>query len=482
MSRLPFDPSKMKGPKSARDTVEKGDRPIAVSAAASLIDEALTTGLPKKLSIIGEISGFTDRTHLYFDLKDESAVLSCVMFAAAAKKLGFEPASGLQVVAKGRVSFYPKQGRTQLYVEAMSLAGAGPLEVELKRLVGELRSLGYFDPSRKKTLPTFPRRVAVVTSATGAALQDVCETFRKRMPAIELFPVDVRVQGDAAAPQIARAVRALSRRRTELGLDAIILTRGGGSLEDLWAFNERAVADAIFECELPIVAAIGHETDTTIAELVADERASTPTQAAMRLSPDRAALLEQIDRCDQQIRRSSSRFFTQERDCLRSIVMRLNHACAGRLSGNRIAIERLCARLARSRPEAAHARRRARLDAAEHLLGRAVGSFFARQSDRLDSLERELVIAGPASVLARGYSVTTIPGTGVVRSMKNIVPGTTITTRVADGSFQSVTGDGARTDAPENIKAPVTPPPRSRPRTSSKKRNKPDANQMGLFP
>jgi len=161
MSRLPFDPSKMKGPKKASSAPSDGDRPVSVSALASLIDEALATSLPKRVKVLGEISGFTDRTHLYFDLKDDSAVLSAVMFSGPAKKLAFSPASGQQVVATGRISFYPKQGRTQLYVDSMAPAGEGPLELQLRKLVADLRTLGYFDPAHKKQLPTFPRRIEI---------------------------------------------------------------------------------------------------------------------------------------------------------------------------------------------------------------------------------------------------------------------------------------------------------------------------------
>ncbi|MEQ9616475.1 MAG: exodeoxyribonuclease VII large subunit [Phycisphaerales bacterium] len=478
MSRLPFDPSKMKGPKKAADA-PTGDRPIPVSAVASMIDEALATGLPKTVTVIGEISGFTDRTHLYFDLKDDGAVLSCVMFAAAAKKVPFRPASGQQVIAKGRVSFYPKQGRTQLYVESMTPAGEGPLELELRRLVAELRELGYFDPARKKPLPTFPRRVAVVTSATGAALQDVRETFRKRMPAIELVLVDVRVQGDNAAPQIARAIRRLSRDRAALGIDAIILTRGGGSLEDLWAFNERPVADALLECAVPVVAAIGHETDTTIAELVADERASTPTQAAMRLSPDRLALLEQIDRRDRQLLRALNRFLSDKRDRAMSAEKWMRHAVRAAVSNRHLELERLSVRLARSRPEAAHARRRARIESLDREIRRSIAVYLDSHQSRLDALERELVVAGPASVLARGYSVTTRADGSAVRSSADVKPGETITTRVADGSFSSTVNDASRPTAPRREDAPA-PPPRSRPKKRRPKRDA-DPDQMGLF-
>ena len=511
MSRLPFDPSKMKGPKKAPEqppgspggsTGGSGETPLTVSALASRIDDALSASLPKTVRVIGEISGFTDRTHLYFDLKDDESVVNCVMFAPSARKLDFTPASGQQVVAKGRIAFYNKQGRTQLYVTSMTPAGEGPLELELRRLVGELREKGYFDGAHKRSLPSFPRRVAVVTSATGAAFQDVRETMRRRMPGIEIVLCDVRVQGENAAPQIARTIRALSARRGSLGIDAIILTRGGGSLEDLWAFNEREVADAVYECELPIVAAIGHETDTTIAELVADERASTPTQAAVRLSPDRAALIEQVERHARQLARSASRHIADERTRLRHGDRQALGAVRSLISMEQVRLGRLDTRLTRARPEASHARRVARTETAESALRRAMRrrldstttvsarasleraarSFAERQQSRLDALERELVVTGPAAVLARGYSVTTRPDGSAVRSVADVTGGMTITTRVADGSFTSVTGDGARTDdAPRREQTPALPP-RTRPRKKTgRARKKSDPNQLGLF-
>lgn len=509
MSRLPFDPSKMKGAKKASQSKGTaggasggGEKPLTVSALASLIDEALSASLPKTVRVIGEISGFTDRTHLYFDLKDEDAVINCVMFASGARKLAFRPESGQQVVVKGRVAFYNKQGRTQVYVTSMTPAGEGPLELELRRLVAELREKGYFDPAHKKPLPAFPRRIAVVTSATSAAFQDVRETLRKRMPGIEIVLCDVRVQGESAAPQIARTIGALSRRRDELGIDAIILTRGGGSLEDLWAFNEREVADAVYACEIPIVAAIGHETDTTIAELVADERASTPTQAAVRLSPDRVALLEQVDRHARQLARGASRYITTERTRLTNAGRHGLSALKAHLSREHVRVGRLETRLARARPEASHARRVARLESADRgirlsmrrrlaststepvraNLERATRVFLDRHQSRLDALERELVVAGPASVLARGYSVTTLPSGEAVRSVEQVSPGLTITTSVSDGSFTSTTGDGATPTAPDTPVQSTPLPPRTRPRRKpGRGKKKPDPNQLGLF-
>ncbi|HVZ93264.1 MAG TPA: exodeoxyribonuclease VII large subunit, partial [Phycisphaerales bacterium] len=294
---------------------------ISVSELASRIEGALAKGFPDRVRVVGEISNLRKQTHLYFNLKDpdggddskHGAVISCVMFAKDASGVRFTPADGAKVVITGRIAFFAKQGRTQLYVEAMEPMGLGALEQRFRALSEELKKLGYFEPERKRALPVFPRRVAVVTSRTGAALQDVLSTMKRRCAAVDVAVVDVRVQGDGAAPSIVRALDWLSREHERLGVDAVIVTRGGGSIEDLWAFNERAVAEAIVRSSVPVVAAIGHETDVTIAELVADARCATPTQAAMVLTPDRAALGEELLHRRARLVHSMLRRFERER-------------------------------------------------------------------------------------------------------------------------------------------------------------------------
>lgn len=459
MTRPLFDPEKMSGPPTA--SKGRDDGPMTVSAAAALIAGVLDRNLPSRLRIVGEISGFNDRTHWYFRLKDENAVLDCVMFQSAGRRTGFRPADGMKVILTGRVEFYAKQGRTQFYAEAMEPVGAGALEQRFRALCAELKGLGWFDVERKRRLPLFPRRVAVVTSRTGAALQDVLATARRRCPAVAIALVDVRVQGDGAAEEIAGAIRWLSAERAALGIDAILVTRGGGSIEDLWAFNERVVAEAIVGASLPVVAAIGHETDTTIAELVADVRAATPTQAAMLLIPDRAALAEEVEQKSRRLWLLLSRRIEQWGERLRGLLRRaviadprglldrpgrhaaelerrLAHAAGARVSSARVRLERLTARLAQARPAAMVAARRARTEGVALRLDRAMALGLERGRTRIDALERELVISGPARVLARGYSITTTEDGRVVRRRGDAAPGATITTRVADGTFRSV--------------------------------------------
>jgi len=506
-----------------RDTV------ISVSDLAALIDGALKDRLPTGLSVVGELSGFSDRTHWYFTLKDEEAVVSAVMFASAAAKCRFRVANGQRVVATGRVEFFAKQGRTQFYVTALEQVGMGELEMRLKALIEELRALGWLDAARKRALPRFPRRVAVITSKTGAALQDVLDTMRRRCPAVEALVCDVRVQGPGAGEEVAAMIDRVSRGAADLGIDAVIVTRGGGSIEDLWAFNERVVGEAVLSCSVPVVAAIGHETDTTLIELIADERAATPTQAAMRLTPDTASLLEQLGQLRARlasmvmrlVRNESRRIeaasrhpaigepgYTLRGPSQRLVLasQRLGHSARARLGTGRAALERLGARLARHEPRGLYAARRAAVEHALTRLRRALkarldprglgdlserlngawGIAADRRSAALAALERELAVVGPMSVLARGYSLTTRASDGtVLRSASSVRPGESLVTRLSDGDVRSTVGGelaGVSGTGDSGPAVPLTLPARAVPVRGRKRRGtlgSPD--QLGLF-
>lgn len=494
----------MQGPPAQPPASDGGETPLSVAAVAAMVARVLDERLPRPIRVVGEVSNFNDRTHWYFRLKDEQAVLDCVMFAAAARKAGFTPRDGDKVLLRGRVEFYGKQGRTQFYAEAMEPIGAGDLERRLRELIEELRGLGWLDPERKRPLPTFPRRIAIITSRTGASLQDVLSTMRKRCPAVDAVLIDVRVQGEGAAADIAAAINRLGNQAQALGIDAIIVTRGGGSIEDLWAFNERIVAEAIVRCAVPVVAAIGHETDTTIAELVADERAATPTQAAMRLTPDRAALTEQLDQLFVRARSAVSRRVERGIERLRAASRRADHAAHRAVATRLVRVERLGARLALVRPEAVYAARRARVIELGHRLRRAIDQrrtlvdiaglatdldrawriAHERRAARVDALDRELAVTGPRAVLARGYSVTTGPDGRAIRSRADVSAGDPITTIVADGGFTSIVGDGAGPGLPAAPREAPVPPraPRSTPLpTRKRRRDRTDPGQPGLF-
>ena len=488
--RLPFRAGDLrKGETKKQDS----DAPISVSALAGILDGAIREGTPAKLRVVGEISGFRERTHWYFDLKDADAVVQCVVFASSARRLGFLPDNGQEVIASGRVDYYAKSGKVSLIATRLEPVGAGALDLAYQKLVEELRGLGWFAAERKRALPAFPRRIAVLTSRSSAAYQDVLDTAGRRCASVDILLVDVRVQGEAATPEIAQAIRDVGRLSERLGVDAMLVTRGGGSKEDLWCFNERVVAEAIVESPIPVVAAIGHETDTTIAELVADVRAATPTQAAMRLVPDSQALGEQVMRQGARLKTSLARLVNEaggrldaiesrpifrrpgalveaKRAELDALGRRLGHAGKQVVSAQLIRLERLSARLEQNRPDrvASRAERKnaARLAAAEQRLIAAVARRLETGRLRLAGLGRELGAVSPIAVMERGYSVTLDAKGRAIGSIKDLAEGDVIETRLSDGSVRSVVGERD---------------PSRRPRRRRQRKQDDERDQMDLF-
>jgi exodeoxyribonuclease VII large subunit len=295
---LPFD-RRGDGGEAGRDVTDEfvsGPAPLTVSELVGRIKEALLDAFGQRVIVVGEISNFKRHTsgHLYFSLKDPNATIDAVMFRPLAARVRFDVGDGLEVVAEGRVDVYEKQGRLQFYVERLTPRGAGALELAFRQLKAKLQAEGLFDPARKKPLPRFPRAVGVITSPTGAAIRDIARTLRRRWPAARVYLVGVHVQGDQAAGEIAEAVALLDAKADELGIDTLIVGRGGGSLEDLWAFNEEVVARAIFAARTPIISGVGHEVDFAISDFVADVRAATPTAAAELAVPDAAELRRHV--------------------------------------------------------------------------------------------------------------------------------------------------------------------------------------------
>lgn len=436
---------------------QPGDRPMSVADLLGVIKTAVNDAIPGKVRVVGEVSNLSDRNHWFFSLKDGQAVIRCVMFASAAKAVRFKARDGVEVVATGRVDVYPAQGQVQLYVDKLEPVGVGELELRLRELINELRGEGYFDPEHKQPLPAIPTRIAVVTSRSAAALQDVIDTTARRWGGCELVLVDVRVQGEAAAPQIAEAINRLSKHGTHLGIDAIILTRGGGSIEDLWAFNERVVADAVWDCKLPIVAAIGHETDVTVAELVADERCATPTQAAMTLVPDRAMMARQVGQASQRLSLALRRRAEQERQRLTAIQRHPAFARPERLVGQaQQRLDNLTQHLARALP-AVVAGLTPRLDALTKAMPQAMRRRVSREAEALDALSRELDAVGPSSVLSRGFTYTLGPDGQVLRSAEAASAAGQLTTVFGDGRVDS-TVQGSRTQST----LPPAPKPKRR--------------------
>jgi exodeoxyribonuclease VII large subunit len=351
-------------------------------------------------------------------------------------------------------------------------------------------------PARKRPIPAFPRRVAVVTSRSAAALQDVLDTMRRRWPAIIVQLVDVRVQGDGAAEEVAGALRWLGHRAGENGTDVILVTRGGGSMEDLWAFNERVVAEAIVGSPIPVVAAIGHETDITIAELVADLRCATPSQAAMRLTPDLAAAMEQLDALATQMRSAVVTEIDQVQQ-IDSMGRHLRLVMHGRVQSIATRLERLSGRLESHRPTALHARRIEALNLAEVRLVAAMRSRLGainipsladrlarawavadeRIATHLAGLHRQLGAVGPMSVLRRGFSYTLLEDGRLLKSPTDAAAGDRLLTRLADGEVRSIVeGPVASPLSSPSLQPPIPRPVRSKPSPKP-----PGLPQMDLF-
>jgi len=293
-------------------------RHLTVSELNGLVRTLVEENFPE-VSVLGEVSNLKRHSsgHVYFTLKDSEAQIRAVLFRSAAERVGFALEDGLQVVATGRLTIYEAYGTYQVVVQTLEKAGVGALELALRRLMERLEKEGLFDAARKKRLPSYPFRIAVVTSPTGAAVRDIISTLRRRWPPVEILLYPVAVQGSQAAPDI---VRALSLLRTVPDLDLIILGRGGGSLEDLWAFNEEAVARAIYSCPVPIVSAVGHETDFTIADFVADVRAATPTMAAEIAVPRLDDLLRRMDEMEKRLIQSTRMGFELRKTRLGELV------------------------------------------------------------------------------------------------------------------------------------------------------------------
>lgn len=436
---------------------------MSIGELAGRIKQVLADGFPGRVIVTGEISNLSARQHWFFTLKDPQASIRCVMFASAAAKVRFDARNGQAVIAHGRVDFYDAQGNLQLYIDRLEPVGLGTLEQQLRALLEELRDKGYFDPEHKQPLPAMPTTVAVVTSRTAAALQDVIDTAKRRWPGCRLLLFDVRVQGDDAAPQIANALRALSAHGPDAGIDAIILTRGGGSLEDLWAFNERIVAQAVYDCQLPIVAAIGHETDTTVAELVADVRCATPTQAAMTLIPDRAGLSHQIGQLASRLTLVQQRHLTHARQRIDAVARHMMF----------------------TRPTAVLEQKRDVVRDHAKRLTRAMAGELSHKRNDLDAHERHLRAVGPTQVLKRGYSYTLDASGQVITKAQGVADGDAITTVLADGKLHSVVTKGkketsAKRSVPGSTTKPAPKPAATTQRSGKRSRKKPSPGP-GLF-
>jgi len=367
--------------------------------------------------LAGEISNFSRSSagHLYFTLKDADAALSCVMWRATAERLAWQPKQGAAALAHGRISVYPIQGRYQLYVDQLYPAGLGDLHARFEELRDRLKAEGLFAAERKRPLPPFPRVLGIVTSPQAAALRDALNVLRRRYPLVGVLLAPTLVQGDQAPPQIVAALQALDARDD---VDLILLVRGGGSLEELWAFNDERVARAIAACRHPVVSGVGHETDFTIADLVADLRAPTPSAAAELSVPDQAELRERIG----------------------AWAGRLAACMERRLSQARQDVEQQQRVLRRFSPQARVDVHRQQVDDLGRRAGRALAHTLALRRSGLAALQAGLAALSPLATLERGYAIVQRQDSGaVVRSVGQVSAGDGLTIRVADGEFGAVT-------------------------------------------
>lgn len=468
MARLPFNPDLLPDIDPGPQALRERDVPLTVTQATEMIKRVLADGAPPSIRIVGEVSNFRDSGHWYLSLKDEQNVLNCVMWASDGRKCGFTPQRGQQVVATGQVDYYGAQGRLQFYIRRLEPVGQGVLELRYRQLCEELRKLGYFEESRKRPMPVFPEHIAIVTSAGGAALHDVIRTARHRWAGVRLSVFDVHVQGDGAAEEVAEAVTLLSEQHERLGIHAVILTRGGGSLEDLWAFNERVVADAVFRSRVPIAVGVGHETDVTIAELVADLRCSTPTQAAARLVPDAAAerqhLAQITHRLTQGLRRTGDHARARLDALAKHAIFRrptgrlaqLHHQLDHLRLGLGASLGRRLAALRRTLDDQRHAlgsvepvsrlhAARQRLDSADRGLRAALLRRLDSHRERIAAVERHLSCIGHHSILSRGYTYTTDSAGALLRTAAAARQVDTLVTHFTDGQVESEVASRDRT-------------------------------------
>ncbi len=363
------------------------------------------------LKVNGEISGFKRHSsgHLYFSLKDESALVRCVMFRQQAMRLTFQPQDGMQVLLYGRASLYEKDGSFQLYANYLKKSGEGELYLRFLALKKELEARGWFDEARKRPIPFLPRRVGVVTSGTGAAVQDVLNIIQRRFPTMPVVLASVRVQGAGAAEEIAKAIRQMNKKNAA---DVLIVGRGGGSMEDLWSFNETVVAEAIFESKIPVISAVGHETDFTIADFVADLRAPTPSAAAELAVPE-------MDACEEAVRLQRERLLralNAKMERMRANVKLFASAKAFRLMENRLMSERQS------------------LDNTRELAFRSARERISSARAELNRVLTQLRALDPSAVLERGYAILTDENGRALSGVATMRAGDTIAIRMHDGA------------------------------------------------
>ena len=370
-------------------------------------DPALTN-----VAVKGEISNYKmyPSGHHYFTLKDEGGALKCVMFKGNAMRLRFRPENGMQVIAMGKVTVYPRDGAYQLYCTAMAMDGVGDLYAAFEQLKKKLAAQGLFDPAHKKPLPKYPETIGIVTSSAGAAVHDMLRILRKRYPLSKVLLLPVRVQGAEAPPEIASAIAYANHFRL---CDLLIVGRGGGSIEDLWAFNDERVAYAIYESRIPVISAVGHEPDVTISDYVADLRAATPSNAAELAVPDQDALRQTLD----------------------SMSAAMVTALQRQIKGGRQHLKVLSGSPALQSPVGYLEQKRKNLELLRSRMVAAENNSLNRRKQAFISLTSKLDAMSPLKVLTRGYAMAQTEAGAVLRSVEQVTPGDHVTVTVSDGRF-----------------------------------------------
>jgi exodeoxyribonuclease VII large subunit len=483
-----FDPSKIRVPEpEGPETVGELTHRITAVLEDSFADAW----------VVGEISNFNRHTsgHIFFTLKDEWASIRCVLWKSAAGRLGRDIGDGVEVEVRGRIGVFEKQGNYQVYVSSIRPRGMGALEVAFRKLKERLEKEGLFAEARKRPLPRFPRRVGVVTSPTGAAVRDIIHVLTRRWPAAEIVLAPARVQGEGAAAEIVGGIENLNRLG---GIDVMIVGRGGGSLEDLWPFNEEVVARAIYASAVPVVSAVGHETDFSISDFVADVRAPTPSAAAEMVVPDRKEILAAVDSLQGRLGRglmhivdllrdglalfAAHRFFRYPQDIVLTRVQVIDDAAQHLLAAMKdkgaaqwMRLERAAGGLARHSPQARWRESEAALKMATFRLHTAARTLLAhRWTVAVGRLAGRLEDLNPDRVLARGYSRTVLDRTGrILTRAADATTGDLIRTHLAQGVLKSrVTEAEAGAPAGVSAEGPPAEVRREEPRKQAKKKGR----------
>ncbi len=393
----------------------RGPKVLTVGQLSLLVEATLETMFPS-LWVSGEVTEVTrpQSGHIYFTLRDDTAQIRAVIWRSAAARLKFRPEEGQQVICQGGLDVYPPRGTYQLVVQQIEPQGLGALQLALKQLQQRLAAEGLFEAGRKRPLPVFPRRVGFVTSPTGAAIRDFLEVAARRFRGVDVLVIPAKVQGDGAAKEIVRGIELANRVRP--ALDVLVVGRGGGSPEDLWCFNEEAVVRAIYASRVPVVSAVGHEIDVTLADLVADVRALTPSEAAERVIPSAENLKSQLA--------------AQQR--------RMGAVLRGKAAAARRHLEQLAATRVMRNPRALIDDLSYRLDELDLRAARAVGRRVRGMRESLNGMASRVEALSPLAVLGRGYSVTTDEETGrVLNAVDESLVGKRIRTRLKSGSLVS---------------------------------------------